>query len=289
MFPKTVFVAIVALALVSMACGISINVPADQITAGETQTMPILVSTPESGEVNLTLEFGAGELRLAPGATGAVVMGAATYNIEKFKPVITVNGANVRISTGDLSVDRFPFFHKEDIVNEWDLKLGSQPLDLTINAGAYQGDAELGGLALTNLEINDGAAEAAVRFSQPNPAAMERLVYTTGASQVSLRSLANANFANMTFRGGAGQYTLDFSGQLTRDARVNIESGVSQVILIIPQGVAAQVAFEGGLSNVNTSGAWQQSGGVYTQTGSGPQLTITVSMGAGELQLRNTP
>ncbi len=162
-------------------------------------------------------------------------------------------------------------------------------MSLKLNAGAYQGEIELGGLALTNLEVNDGAAEVRIDFSQPNLAVMKRLVYTTGASQVSLHGLANANFTDMVFRSGAGQYTLDFSGQLTRDAQVTIESGISQLIVIVPPGVSAEVNFKGGLSNVSTAGAWQQSGSSYTLSGSGPKLTFTVSMGAGELQLRNTP
>jgi hypothetical protein len=35
--------------------------------------------------------------------------------------------------------------------NEWDLKLGSAPMDLVISAGAYDGTIELGGLALKSL------------------------------------------------------------------------------------------------------------------------------------------
>jgi hypothetical protein len=93
----------------------------------------------------------------------------------------------------------------------------------------------------------------------------------------------------MIFRSGAGNYTLDFSGQLTRDANVTIESGVSQVTVIVPQGTSTVVNFTGGLSNVTTHGSWQRSGNEYTLAGSGPQLSITVTLGAGNLELRTTP
>jgi hypothetical protein len=164
--------------------------------------------------------------------------------------------------------------------------LSDMPTRLSINAGAYQGDLELGGLSLKSLQVNDGAADVRLKFSEPNQVEMESLRYTTGASNLRLSGLANAHFASMIFRGGAGNYSLDFSGDLTQDAVVTIEAGMSQVTLIIPEGVSARVIFKGSLVEVNTSGDWQKSGDTYTLQGSGPTLTINVDMAAGQLELK---
>jgi len=287
MFPKSILVSILVLALVSMACGVTVNVPKEEVITGPTQTMAINVPVQDNDPVNLALNFGAGELSLNPGAQNALVDGTATYNVDDFKPVVTVAAGNVQISTGDLEVQGFPRVQVKDFKNTWALLLGSQPMNLEINAGAYQGDYELGGLSLANLEVNDGAADVKLAFSQPNLIAMEKLVYTTGASQVALNSLANANFTELIFRSGAGSYTLDFGGQLQRDANVLVESGLSQLTIIIPPGVNAIVSFEGGLSHVDVQGDWKQTGDNYRMTGSGPTLTIRVSMGAGSLELKN--
>jgi hypothetical protein len=118
----------------------------------------------------------------------------------------------------------------------WDFKLGSSPMDLSINAGAYQGDFELGGLALTGLTVKDGAASVALSFSKPNPIAMTVLRYETGASQVELKGLSNANFSTMLMSSGAGDYTLDFSGDLRRDATITITTGLSNIELVVPWG-----------------------------------------------------
>ena len=67
-----------------------------------------------------------------------------------------------------------------------------------------------------------------MKFPKLNRVEMDSLYYQTGASNVHLSDLANANFASMVFRSGAGNYTLDFSGELQRDAEVKIESGISQ-------------------------------------------------------------
>jgi len=286
MLNKKVFLAIIALALVSMACGVTINLPLDQITTGPTQSEEINVPAPQADTVNLTLTFGAGELNLQPGAEAALVSGTATYNVTAFKPKIKVEKQQVRLETGNLDLHGFPNINTEEIKNKWDFKLGDQTMQLKINAGAYRGDMDLGGLALKSLEVNDGAADARLNFSEPNRIEMEMLRYTTGASNVKLLSLANANFTSMIFRSGAGDYSLDFSGELQRDAVVTVESGFSQLIIIVPEGTSAKVLFKGGLTNVDVSGGWKKSGEAYILGSGGPVITLSLDMAAGNLVLR---
>jgi hypothetical protein len=109
--------------------------------------------------------------------------------------------------------------------------------------------------------------------------------YETGASSVTLSGLANANFSSLMFTGGAGDYELDFSGELQQDATVNIEVGAGSVQLIIPKDVKAKVTMDGALVSVDNSSSWAQSGDVYTQSGSGPTLTIIIKMAAGGLTI----
>jgi hypothetical protein len=160
-------------------------------------------------------------------------------------------------------------------------------MNLTINAGAYQGRMELGGLSLQSLKVSDGAADVELSFSQQNQVPMDTLRYDTGASQVKLLGLGNANVDTLVFKGGAGDYTLDFSGELSRDLNVTIDSGVSSVKVIVPQGVSARLFFDGGLSNIDINGSWEKSGNQYTLSGSGPMITINVNLGAGNLVLSN--
>lgn len=286
MLIRRLFAIALALALVTMACSINLNLPGRDVKTGPTQTEEINIATPGDGATDLRLGFGAGKLSLAPGAGGVLISGTATYNVMDLKPEVQVNGSQVRVDTGDLNLNGIPDFRK-DLVNEWDLKLGTAPMQLSIDAGAYEGRYDLGGLAIESLEISDGAADVELQFSQPNPVEMGEFRYKTGASSVKLRMLGNANFDTMTFKSGAGDYTLDFSGSLQRDATVTIDAGFSSVKLIVPEGVSARVLFDGGLTNVDISGNWNKSGNQYEQPGDGPRLTINVNMGAGELQLRN--
>lgn len=273
---------ILIISLGTLACGFSVSLP-QAPTPGPDIQDAVSVPAPASGATRLTLTFGAGELKLSPGAKD-LVDGTATYNIADLKPQVSNQGGDVVIKQGELQNFAYP----NQIHNTWDFQLGSTSMDLTINAGAYNGTYELGGLSLTNLTIKDGASNVNLAFTQPNQSPMSIFRYDTGASSVKMSGLANANFSAMNFNSGAGDYTLDFSGTLQRDATITISSGLSNLILVIPTGVHAVVSTESGLSNVDAGPGWGQNGNSYTQTSpsnSGPTLTFLVKTGAGNLTL----
>lgn len=274
-----IMIAILVLSLASMACGLTINLP-ERPKAGPEIEEAITVPDPKSEEAHLTLSFGAGKLTLSPGSRDEnLVEGSVLYNVEDLKPTIEESGGRIEIRQGDFK--SIPLY--DDMKNEWDLKLSDTPLDLTVQAGAYEGNLELGGLALTSLTVKDGASHVDLSFNAPNQTEMSVLRYETGASEVKLTGLANANFSTLTFSGGAGNYTLDFSGELQRDAVVTIESGFGNLSLMIPEDVNAVVTVESAAVNINHGPGWTQDGRKYAQSGSGSTLTILVKMAAGNL------
>ena len=278
---RPLFLLLVLLAIMAMACGFSVDLP-QAPTPGPEVTDEILVEVPESDQVNLMLTFGAGKLDLAPGAEDALVTGTATYNISDFEPKINTSDGKVEIVQGEY---RLKSINLSEYKNEWQLKLGTTPMELNINAGAYEGNFELGGLALTDLTVKDGAADVDLAFSEPNQTEMSVLRYETGASDVQLTGLANANFSAMVFKGGAGNFHLDFNGELQRDATVTLECGLSDLQLIIPEGLNAKVTVEGAAVNVNHSSGWSQSNSTYLQDAPGPILTVIVKMSAGNVTI----
>ncbi len=285
---KIVFT-LLALTIASMACGFSIDLPktptpgpdiTDQITVADPKFALSGTAVPDA--TRLDISFGAGKLKLSSGAKD-LVNGTATYNVPELKPQIITKDGDIKIEQGDFKLNNFDTLNS--IKNEWDLKLGDTPMDLSIEAGAYDARIDLGGLSLTGLTIKDGAADVKLSFSAPNPTEMSLFRYETGASDVKLEKLANANFGAMSFKSGAGDYTLDFTGELKRSAIVMVNTGLSNMILVIPDGVNAAVTVDSGISNISAGSNWEQVGNVYTQSGSGPKLTITVQISAGNLTL----
>jgi hypothetical protein len=277
--------AILVLALASMACGFTIDLPrrsqpGPEVTESITVTAPALGGGEASDETRLTISFGAGNLTLSPGAKD-LVDGTVVYNVEDLKPEVVRDGNSIEIKQGNFK--NLPAFN--NMKNEWDLQLGSAPMDLTIQGGAYDANYELGGLSLRSLTVRDGAAKVDLSFSKPNLVEMSILRYETGASTVKMAGLANANFSTLTFSGGAGNYTLGFDGELQRDATVTIEAGFGDVNLVIPEGVNARLIIESAAVDINHSSNWTQNGNVYVQKGEGPTLTIVIKMAAGSLSI----
>ena len=287
MIRRPILLIILVLALTTLACGFNFQFPITTINTGPTVTEEINIpSLDDSNAIaEVDLAFGAGELNLSPGPEGAIISGTASYNVDDFKPEVSIMGDRIRISQGEAEVEGFPV-SVDDIKNEWNLAFGDDAMQLRIVAGAYAGDMELGGLSLYKLHITDGAAENQVNFSEPNLVEMEELTYETGASSVAMTGLSNANFEQMTFKSGAGDYTLDFTGELLHDADVEISTGFSNLVIVVPEGTSAQLSLEGALSSVEVGGDWEISGSEYIHPGEGHQLNFTVDIGAGNIELR---
>ena len=283
---RTILMVLAVSVVASLACTITMSTKRYRI--GPTETKEIEVPLPEeAGAAGVSLTFAAGRLDLSPGSEDFLIQGTARYNVEQLEPKVIVDGGDIRIEQGDLEDVGIPTLDTGDLENSWSLELADVPMSLEIHAGAYEGEFELGGLSLTDLDIKDGASRAELSFDRPNKVEMGSLRYHTGASSVSMTGLANANFSRLDFGGGAGNYLLDFSGELRRDARVTVNSGVSSVTLVVPEGVDARVTFEGALTDVDLSGGWKIEGGDYVQEGEGPTLTIVITMAAGSVRLGN--
>jgi hypothetical protein len=261
-----------------MSCTFSVNVP--KVRTGVTQTLEINENA-ASSPVMLKIEMGAGKLNLMGGAS-SLVEGTVLYNVDAWVPEIENDAAGITLSQTNTSTVGLP---DGQIINEWDLKLGSAPINLSIASGAYEGSLDLSGIALTRLSIADGASKSTVTFNTPNPVEMEMLEYRTGASEVNLIGLGNATVDDVVFTGGAGSYELDFSGESGNDINVRISAGMSDIKLIIPANMQATITVNGGLSNINASGTWTINGNTYSSGSTGPTIRITVDMAVGNLNL----
>lgn len=274
------FIMLVGMALALMACTLSVNVP--KVQTGIINKAEINVST--SAEVNpveISIEMGAGTLDIRPGAK-STVEGTVAYNVDDWKPGVSISGSQISISQSNTKNVGIP---DGQIENAWDLKIGSKPVALSISTGANEGTFDLSGLSIKQLSISDGASKTTVTFNEPNPVEMERLEYHTGASEVNLIGLGNANVKNIEFNGGAGSYELDFSGALLNDINARIGTGMSDLSIIIPSGTHAVIVINGGLSNINATGTWTINGSTYESGSTGPTVRITIDMAVGNLNL----
>lgn len=157
---------LMTLALLVTGCGFGGIVIGDIVT-GPTVTDKISVPVPAGSDTpQVVIAMGGGELNLTAGRSTDLVEGEVSYNVQELKPTVQVQGRQVRIEQGDVEGKRVPIGNWKDVVNEWNLTLGTSPLTLTVNAGAARATLSgLAGLGATQIDFNGGAGEFTFDFS----------------------------------------------------------------------------------------------------------------------------
>ena len=197
----------------------------------------------EVDSLKVSIKFGAGKLDLISGEED-VFKGNFQYDKSILKPNIQYEIlGEIGILTLSQSIKKdldLPFPYK----NKWNLKLPSGiPLQLYINTATYSGDIDLTNLQIENFYLNSGASQTNIVFNQPNLIDLKNINIKTGASTIKMLGLANANFDKMNFTGGAGSYTFDFSGKLTKKSKVSINVAAAKIILKIPSIIGTKIVF----------------------------------------------
>jgi hypothetical protein len=127
----------------------------------------------------------------------------------------------------------------------WNLLLSDKvPISLDVELGLGEGDLDLTGLKVKDFDLSTGASSVRLRFDAPNPATMENMSISAGASKLRAVGLGNANFKNFRFEGGVGSYTLDFTGELRHEVDVELEVGLGVLTVILPKEAGARLMFE---------------------------------------------
>jgi hypothetical protein len=270
--------------LLSTACSSSTGGGETQLKTGSTQTQTLTIPLPPdpSKPTDITVRLAAAEVAVGGGAT-RLVDGTVQYNMSELQPSVNTSGSKVEITQASL-----PGSLPKDMVNKWNVKFNNTVLmNLTVAAGAYSGNWDLGGLRLQSLKWEEGASRSIITFDAANPDKMESFIFKTGASTVKLTNLANLNFGTMSFQGDAGSYTLDFGGKLKRSATADIKTAVSTVSIFVPVGTTAIINLKSKVSNIKTVGSWMTAGTTYTtgKEDAADKLTINIDIGAGQLML----
>lgn len=277
---KQVVMLISVLLLATLACSLQ----RFQVETGEPQI--VFVNEPitdKNLESQLVFKMGGGNFIITPGADG-LVTGSIKYNVAAWAPEFIRRDQYFEIrQENPFRINTIPIGNVE---NTWELGLNSAlPINLTIEGGASENNFDFSGVTLTNLKITQGASDTTIQFNHPNPVVMQDFTFTTGASSARLLGLANANFKRMTMSGGAGNYTLDFSGNLSQDAVVDVKAGVSNFTIIIPAGIKAIIVNNGAVINVNTQGTWLLTDQTYTTLNEGFTLRINLDLSVGNVTL----
>ncbi len=267
-----------------------INISVPTVAIGELREMEEIV--PASGEdsVDVSILFGAGELELGAGDEDELLAARFVYNVDEWEPEVTYDDGELSIRQG--SGGGIPAGEFGNMRNEWSLAFSPEiPLDMDVKVGAGDVTLDFTSLQLTELDVDMGAGDLEIRFDEPNRAEMGRMTLDSGAAKLGVFGIGNAGPERVRVQCGAGEITLDFTGEWPGSADVTITTGVGQVTLRLPKEVGVRVENRGGITTVEASG-FKRLGDAYVNDAFGEtetELRIEITAGVGNIELIEVP
>jgi hypothetical protein len=247
------------------------------------------VDAGDATRVVTTIQFGGGELEIQGGAT-KLMQGEFEFRPSQLEPTISYQ---VTDGEGELGIrQRWDTLRWDQLTGEphnlWRIRFAdSVPMRLVADVGASSGRLDLGGLPITDMRLNAGAADLSIAFEAPNPQQMRSLEIRTGAARLELLGLGNANTDELNFDGGLGDYVLDFQGEWQRSAQVHVKAGASQVLLVVPRDIGVRVC-PGDLRGGEFGGLTQEGDCYVDDAYAEADITLDISldMGLGKLDVK---
>lgn len=195
--------------------------------------------------LTVKIEFGAGELNLGESRSEKILEAEVSYDPSYsdffFDYQKSKNEGELFMGT-ELEEEKGVNLGDVKERNWWDLKFTDKiPINFQIDVGAAESELDFTGLKIKDLDIDLGAAKGVIMFRKPNPERISRMSIDAGACKLEMEGLGNANFKEMDFDGGIGDFTLDFSGELKHRAFVAIDMGLGRLTILLPQDIGVKI------------------------------------------------
>ena len=206
----------------------------------------------DNSEVRVFVEYGAGELSIRSVDEGILYRMQLYYDEDNFEPVADLSGDRLRL--GIESIGRRVSMRGRNS-GELELELArGVPMDLDLEFGAVRADLDLGGLALTDLDLSTGASESVVDFSEPNSASIVSASFEVGAAEFTVMNIGNLNAERIDFDAGVGSITIGLDGRWQQDAHVQIDMGLGSLELLVPEGLGLRLRKDSFLTALDSEG-----------------------------------
>ena len=215
------------------------------------------------------IEFAAGKLLLGPGSSNQLYQMQLQYDSDRFRPLGSYDAAAGEVRLGVESNGRggIRIGRREALAQTATLQFAkSVALALDLSLGAAEGDLELGGYRITELNLKSGASRLTVSFGSPNPGQCRSASVSAGAGELTIQNAGNSGCSRWDVSGGVGAVTMDLGGAWPTDAVLQLSMAVGGVTLQAPRGLGLRVTMSGFLADFSGSG-FSKSGKTYTSTG----------------------
>ena len=240
----------------------------------------VTMSRQKSGEdvLDVRVSYGAGRFAVRPAEEGVLYRMRLRYDEEKFEPRADFDGRALRLGVAGLGRD---INLGKGRAGEMELELPTGvPMDLELRFGAVEADFDLGGLSMTDLQVETGASETRLDVSRPNPSSMDRADFQVGAAEFTARRLGNLNARRVDVSAGVGDVTLELTGEWPRDAEVRVDMGLGSLQLRFPEGLGVRLRKKSFLTALDAQGLVKRGDEYFSPDWETAERRITVEVQA---------
>lgn len=232
----------------------------------------------DTSEHHIKVKYAAGRFSMRPTSEPVLFSMLLRYDEERTHPVHEYDAEARSATLGvDGQIVRWARHVNDNEVGEMRLDLSNVvPFDLELELGATQARVDAGGLALNNLRIETGAADAALDFSVPNRSRMRHLDVQLGAASFRITNLGNANVSSIRIEGGVGSVDLDFGGAIQQDVSVETNVALGKLALHLPQDVGVRVEVQRLLASFDHPGLYKRGGAYYSDNWDSAKVRMRV-------------
>lgn len=276
-----------------LAAGLILTLAGSLAMAGEIEKATEKIEAQDARSLYIECEFGAGELLIRPASIDEAAILNVSYEPDKVAYDVSYR---VRDGVGELYLesDLRKRGNVDNLENSWELTLTDKlPTELHFEIGACDAEIDLGGVPLTELKMDIGAASGLVEFLKPNPERLREISIDVGASSIEFNKLGNANFEYLSVDCGAASLDVDFRGELHGESVADFDIGMGSADIVVPEGYAVRIETDdsGWFSSVDfddldvhkvSSGIWETAGFEDAED----RLTIRLDVGMGSVDIR---
>lgn len=246
------------------------------LLASDAQTVRNDIPFKGEKQLDTEIEFALGRLFLKSLPDNNFIMKSQmTYYDKDLKPILEYkvlgNRGRLHLYTHDKSKEKhFNLKHEKDSYrdskkNTWELGFNKNiPTSFDIEMGLGDGEMDFTDIRVTDLSLECGLSDVTVEFNKRNKEEIQNLNIETGLGNVTVRGLGLSNMERFDVECGLGATTLEFNGDLLRDAKGKISVGLGSVRIKMPDNVGVEVQAESSfLSSLNLRGFDRISGDIY--------------------------
>jgi hypothetical protein len=241
----------------------------------------------DATRLDVRVRYGAGQFTVRPAESGILYDVRLEYDASQFDPVLDFDGERLELGTET----RGRNINVGDDAGEMILELSREVrTELLLEFGAVRADLDLGGMTLTELDLQTGASESTVDFSAPNRTRMRSAELQVGAADFTATNLGNLNADRLDFSAGVGEVVLDFGGEWSRDLEVQVAMGLGSLELRIPEDIGVRLNKDSFLTSLDAPALVKDGDRYYSKNWdeADRRMTIDIDAAFGSIRILRT-